>query len=172
MFDFSINHTPFMFGGRGFFSTKSIPLFVWISTVFLFSPTFSFIRMKVVRYLRLYPQLFVRELMYYLRYLCLIAHNGVQHILCCVFVFLRLVYPMLSVSSSCVPNVASFFVLCTQCCQFLRLVYPMLPVSSSCVPYVASLSGLFFFIAPSVFSNVYLLSNLLDVQILSINRKT
>ena len=40
-------------------------------------------------------------------------------------------------SSSCVPYVVSFFVLCTQCCQFLRLVYPMLPVSSSCVPYVA-----------------------------------
>ena len=27
--------------------------------------------------------------------------------------------------------------------------------SSSCVPYVASFSGLSFFIAPSVFSNVY-----------------
>jgi hypothetical protein len=61
--------------------------------------------------------------------------------LCCVFVCLRLVYPMLSVSlgcvvflfcfsSSCVSYVTSFsrlccvfvlflFVLCTLCCQFL-----------------------------------------------------
>jgi hypothetical protein len=75
-------------------------------------------------------------------------------------VFLRLVYPMLSVylcfSSSCVPYVASFsvffFVLCTLRCQFLcvflRLVYPMLPVSlcfsSSCVSYVVSFSVFFF----------------------------
>jgi hypothetical protein len=34
--------------------------------------------------------------MSYLRYLCLFAYSGVQHILCCVF--LRLVYPMLPVS--------------------------------------------------------------------------
>jgi len=33
-----------------------------------------------------------------LRYLCLFAHSGVQHILCCVFVLLRLVYIMLPVS--------------------------------------------------------------------------
>jgi hypothetical protein len=39
--------------------------------------------------------------MSYLRYLCLLAYSGVQHILCCVFVFLFL-------SSSCVPYVASF----------------------------------------------------------------
>jgi hypothetical protein len=96
--------------------------------------------------------------MSYLRYLCLFAHSGVQHILCRVF--LRLVYPMMPVSlcfsSSCVPYVASFsvffFVLCTLCCQFLcvflRLVYLMLPVSlcfsSSCVPYVASFSVFLF----------------------------
>jgi hypothetical protein len=38
--------------------------------------------------------------MSYLRYLCLLAYSGVQHILCCVFCFasLRLVYPMLLVS--------------------------------------------------------------------------
>ena len=41
-------------------------------------------------------QLFVGWLMSYLRYLCLFAHTGFQHILCCVF--LCLVYPMLSVS--------------------------------------------------------------------------
>jgi len=43
---------------------------------------------------------FVRGLMSYLRYLCLFAYHGVQHILCCAF-------------DLC------FFVLCTTCCQFL-----------------------------------------------------
>ena len=36
-------------------------------------------------------------LMSYLRYLCLHAHSRVQHVLCCVFVSFRLVYPMLTV---------------------------------------------------------------------------
>jgi hypothetical protein len=36
--------------------------------------------------------------MSYLRYLCLLVHSGVQHLLCCVFCF----------SSSCVPYVVSF----------------------------------------------------------------
>ena len=63
----------------------------------------------------------------------------------CTQCFFRLVYPMLPVSSSCVLYVAGFFVLCTLCCRFLRLVYPMLPVSSSCVPYVAGFFGLSFF---------------------------
>ena len=105
--------------------------------------------------------------MSYLRYLCLLAHSGVQHILCCVFVLFvfRLVYPMLSVSldcvvflfclsSSCVPYVVSFSGLCCVFVLFVfRLVYPMLSVSldcvvflyclsSSCVPYVVSFSGL------------------------------
>jgi energy-coupling factor transporter transmembrane protein EcfT len=53
-----------------------------------------------------------------LRYVCLFAYNGVQHILCCVFVLF-------------------FFVLRTLCCQFLWIVL--------------------FWIAPSVFSNVYFL---------------
>ena len=40
--------------------------------------------------------------MSYLRYLCLFAYSGVQHILCCIFVSgLRLVYPMLPVSMEC-----------------------------------------------------------------------
>ena len=52
----------------------------------------------------LYLQLFVGGLMSQLRYLCLFAHSGVQHILCCVLVFL-------------------FFVLCTLCCQFLWIVH-------------------------------------------------
>jgi hypothetical protein len=49
-------------------------------------------------------QLFVGGLMPYLRYLCLLAYSGVQHISGCVafcFVFLRLVYPMLPVSLDC-----------------------------------------------------------------------
>ena len=62
--------------------------------------------------------------MSYLRYLCLFAHSGVQHMLCCVFALF-------------------LFVLC--------FVYLMLPVSVGClrlvpcVPYVASFSGFSFF---------------------------
>ena len=37
--------------------------------------------------------------MSYLRYLCLLMHSGVQHMLCCVVSFLRLVYPILTVFS-------------------------------------------------------------------------
>jgi hypothetical protein len=48
---------------------------------------------------RLYLQLFVAGLISYLRYLCLFAYSGIQHILCCVyFVCLRLVYPISSFS--------------------------------------------------------------------------
>jgi hypothetical protein len=50
--------------------------------------------------LRLYLQLFVAGSMSYLFYLCLLAHNGFQHILCCVFALF-------------------FLVMCTLCCQFL-----------------------------------------------------
>jgi len=42
------------------------------------------------RSVRLYLQFFVEWLMSYLRYLCLHAHSGVQHIVFC----LRLVYPI------------------------------------------------------------------------------
>ena len=45
---------------------------------------------------RLYLQLFVGGPISYLLYLCLFAHSGVQHILCCIF--LRLVYLMLPAS--------------------------------------------------------------------------
>jgi hypothetical protein len=44
---------------------------------------------------RLYLQLFVKGLMSYLRYLCLFAHSGVHHTLCCVF---ALFFFVLSVS--------------------------------------------------------------------------
>ena len=48
--------------------------------------------------------------MSYLRYYCLFVYNGVQHIMCGVFVLF-------------------FFVLCTLCCQFLWIV-PFLIASS------------------------------------------
>jgi hypothetical protein len=46
-----------------------------------------------------------RARLFLIHYLCLLAHSGVQHILCCVFVLfvfvLCLVYPMLPVSQDC-----------------------------------------------------------------------
>ena len=56
--------------------------------------------------------------MSYLRYLCLLAHSGVQHILCCVFGLF-------------------FVVLCTLCCQFLW-IFDCLSVFSN-----VSFSGLY-----------------------------
>ena len=53
---------------------------------------------------RLCLQLLVAGFMFYLRYLCLLAYSGVQHILCCVFVLF-------------------FFVSCTFCFQFLCIVH-------------------------------------------------
>ena len=53
---------------------------------------------------RLFLQFFVGGLISYLRCLCLFAHNGIQHIMCCVFAL-------------------SFFVLCALCCQFLCIVH-------------------------------------------------
>ena len=58
---------------------------------------------------RLYHQLFVGGLMSYLRYLCLLAHSGIQYILCYVFDLF-------------------FFVLCDLCCQFLWIVYFRVPL--------------------------------------------
>ena len=60
----------------------------------------------------LYIQLFVGGHMFYLRYLCLLAYSGVQHILRCVFVLF-------------------FFVLCTLCCQILWIVLFWLPLRYS-----------------------------------------
>ena len=112
---------------------------------------------------RLYLQLFVQVLMSYFRYLCLCAHGGVQHILCC---------DLFCLCSSFVSYVASFsglsmfdcpFVLCILCCQFLwivhvwlslRLVYPMLPVS---------LNGPFL-IVPSVFSLKYRIHEVISTE--------
>jgi hypothetical protein len=60
---------------------------------------------------RLYLQLFVRGCMSYLCYLCLLAHSGVLHILCCGFFLV--------------------FVLCNLCCQFLWIVHYWLPLRYS-----------------------------------------
>jgi hypothetical protein len=97
-----------------------LPYFVLLRSelrVVRFVTNFTYKRWSV----RLYLQLIVEGLMSYLLYLCLLAHIGVKHILCCVFVF---------------------FVLCR--------VYHVLPVSLDCP----------FLIAPSIFSNVYLHSNI------------
>ena len=48
--------------------------------------------------IRLYPQVFVGDLMSCLPYLCMFAYSVV---LCFCFVFLRYVYPMLAVSLDC-----------------------------------------------------------------------
>ena len=64
-----------------------------------------YIVQAVVRFLnQVQLHLFVGGLMSYLRYLCLFAYSGIQHILCCVV-----------------------------CCARVRLVCPMLPVSVDCL---------------------------------------
>jgi len=65
------------------------------------------------------PPVVCRRAVSYLRYLCLFAHNGVQHILCCVFVFF-------------------FLVLCIPCCQFLWIVHLWLPFRYS-LTFISSL---------------------------------
>ena len=52
----------------------------------------------------LYPVVFRRDHVLYLRYMYLFAYSAVKHILLCVFVFfvsLHLVYPMLQISMDC-----------------------------------------------------------------------
>ena len=68
------------------------------------------------------------------------------------------------IAPSVFSNIYLSCVLCTLCCQFLWIFHFCLSLRYSltficpvsCVPYVASFSGLSFFIAPSVFSNMYL----------------
>jgi hypothetical protein len=76
--------------------------------------------------------------MSYLRYLCLFAYSGVQHILCCVaFLF--------CLSSSCVPYVA----ISLDCSFLLPLLYSLTFICHvSCVPYVVRFSGLSIFDCP------------------------
>ena len=67
-------------------------------------------------WVRLYLLLFVEGLMFYLRYLCLFAHSGVQHIL--YWGFFCLVF-----SLSCVLYVASFYGLSIFYCPLLSYVF-------------------------------------------------
>jgi hypothetical protein len=62
--------------------------------------------------LRVHLQLFVGGVMSYSRYLCLLAHSGVQHIVCCVFVLY-------------------VFVLCT----LGVYIYQFIPDSTACSSY-------------------------------------
>jgi hypothetical protein len=87
-------------------------------------------------------QLFVGGIMFYLSYLHLFAHSGVQLILCCVF--LCLVYNMLPVSLGCPCLIAPSVLPDVYC---LCLVYHMLPVSLGC----------HCLIVPSVLPDVYCL---------------
>ena len=90
---------------------------------------------------RLYFKLFVGGFVSYLRDLYLFANSGAQHILCCVLVFLRLVYPMfpiLWIVHYWLPKVFSkknvypviklwvrllSMVMCTRCNKFIKNVY-------------------------------------------------
>jgi hypothetical protein len=58
------------------------------------------------------PPVVCRRRLFYLLYLCLFAHSGVQHILCCVFVLF-------------------FFTLCALSCQCLWIVHYWLPLRCS-----------------------------------------
>jgi hypothetical protein len=85
---------------------------------------------------RLYLQLYVWWLMFYLRYMCLLAHSGVQYILCSCWVFWGCFF---------------FFVLCTLCCQFLWIVLFWLPhpcsltfIYTTCVLYFREVSVFMF----------------------------
>ena len=63
-----------------------------------------------------------------LRYLCLLAQSGVQHILCCVFALF-------------------FFVLCTLCWQFLWIVHFWLPLLYSLTFIIYILNLIFIMLA-------------------------
>ena len=80
----------------------------------MMSVTISALKLCLVR---LYLQFFVGGLMTYLRYLCVLAHIGVQHILCWSCLVLFVVF-FLVFSSSCVPCVASFSGLSICGCSF------------------------------------------------------
>ena len=92
-----------------------------------------------------------------------ISNNYLSCVLCTLYCqFLWIVF---FIAPSVFTKIYLPCVLCTLYCQFLWIVL-FLPLRYSltftspvsCVPYVASFSGFSFFIAPSVFSNVYLSS--------------
>ena len=67
--------------------------------------------------------LFVRGLLYYLRYFCLFTSSGVQHILCGVFVLFVFLLCTLCCQFLWIVFVLFVFLLCTLCCQFLWIVH-------------------------------------------------
>ena len=81
-------------------------------------------------------QLLVGGLVSYLRYLCLLAYNGVQLLLCYVLLLLLL-------STSCFLCMVVYNIYCIFILVYLRLVYPMLPVSLDC-PFLITTSALMF----------------------------
>jgi uncharacterized membrane protein HdeD (DUF308 family) len=44
---------------------------------------------------------FISSFLSYLRYLCVVAYSGAQHIVCCVFALFRRMYPVLPVYLDC-----------------------------------------------------------------------
>ena len=120
---------PFLYHCRDFYRTW---LYIWVtrrvsykkqelptlrkhlssSPVFFVGSVLLIFLVFCVVLLCVFTFLFVGVLMFYLRYLCLFVHCGVQHILCFVFVLF-------------------FFVLCTLCCQFLWIVHFWLPLRYS-----------------------------------------
>ena len=70
--------------------------------------------------------------------------------------FLSLVYPMLPISLDCPFLLPLRYSLTYFCWYSLTSCVPFAIFPVSCVPYVANFSGLSFFIAPSVFSNIFL----------------
>ena len=100
---------------------------------------------------------FTSSCLSYLRYLCLFAYSGVQHILCCVFVLFFFVF--------FVPYVDSFLSFLIAPSVFSN-VY--LPVSLDCpfwlplrysLTFICQCLWIVLFDCPSVFSNVYHFNN-------------
>ena len=70
-----------------------------------------------------FPILYMSSMLSYLRYLCLLANSGVQHILCCVFCFVSL--RLVSCVWWCPTGIVLCFLLCfvwPVFCQFLWIV--------------------------------------------------
>jgi hypothetical protein len=81
--------------------------------------------------------------MSYLRYSCLLAYNGVQHILCCVFGLFFFILPPVVCKRVHVLFTLAVFVCIQWCpthimlCFWFVFVYPMLPVSLDCPCFTA-----------------------------------
>jgi len=83
---------------------------------------------RIIHLNMIYPQLFVGGFMSYLRYLCLLADIGVQHIVWCVFVLF--VFVLLPVSLYCSFLIAPSVFLCRNSVNPLNLESVNLLLSS------------------------------------------